>query len=132
MLAGELGFEPRQTESESVVLPLHHSPILKQLHILKRNTCSSRDGSGGACASVRPSTRKLPALASAREWGSCHWTAGRPPSSRASSSEVDTGSRQENASNQEAGAPFRFNRNGKGSSHSPDARAAPPRLSLIH
>jgi transposase-like protein len=27
-LAGELGFEPRQTESESVVLPLHHSPIL--------------------------------------------------------------------------------------------------------
>src|SRR4051794_23233822 len=28
-LAGELGFEPRQTESESVVLPLHHSPIFK-------------------------------------------------------------------------------------------------------
>ena len=26
-LAGELGFEPRQTESESVVLPLHHSPF---------------------------------------------------------------------------------------------------------
>jgi hypothetical protein len=25
-VAGELGFEPRQTESESVVLPLHHSP----------------------------------------------------------------------------------------------------------
>lgn len=25
---GELGFEPRLTESESVVLPLHHSPIL--------------------------------------------------------------------------------------------------------
>jgi hypothetical protein len=31
-------------------------------------------------------------------------------------SEVDTGSRQENASNQESRAPFRFNRNGKGSS----------------
>src|SRR4051812_30578844 len=29
-LAGELGFEPRQTESESVVLPLHHSPIIAQ------------------------------------------------------------------------------------------------------
>jgi hypothetical protein len=29
-LAGELGFEPRQTESESVVLPLHHSPIITQ------------------------------------------------------------------------------------------------------
>src|SRR5690349_10928332 len=28
---------------------------------------------------------------------------------------MDTGSRQENASNQESRAPFRFNRNGKGS-----------------
>ena len=26
-MAGGLGFEPRQTESESVVLPLHNSPI---------------------------------------------------------------------------------------------------------
>src|ERR1700722_17592808 len=37
-LAGELGFEPRQTESESVVLPLHHSPP-KQLilqHFLRK------------------------------------------------------------------------------------------------
>src|SRR5882757_4254877 len=34
---------------------------------------------------------------------------------RAFSSEVDTGSRQENASKQESGAPFRFHRNGKGS-----------------
>jgi len=33
---------------------------------------------------------------------------------KAFSSEVETGSRQENASNQESGAPFRFNRNGKG------------------
>src|ERR1700675_1569623 len=29
-MAGELGFEPRQTESESVVLPLHHSPRIAQ------------------------------------------------------------------------------------------------------
>ena len=36
--------------------------------------------------------------------------------SRAFSSEVDAGSRQENASNQKSGAPIRFNRNGKGSS----------------
>jgi hypothetical protein len=36
--------------------------------------------------------------------------------SRAFSSEVDTGSREENASKQETRAPFRFNRNGKGSS----------------
>jgi hypothetical protein len=35
---------------------------------------------------------------------------------KASSSEVDTGSRQENASNQKSRAPFRFNRNGKGPS----------------
>ncbi|TDM67962.1 hypothetical protein CEF00_13095 [Lactobacillus crispatus] len=34
---------------------------------------------------------------------------------RAFSSEVDTGSRQENASKQESRAPFRFYRNGKGS-----------------
>src|SRR5258706_10927399 len=33
---------------------------------------------------------------------------------RAFSSEVETGSRQENASNQESRAPFRFYRNGKG------------------
>ena len=32
MVAGELGFEPRQTESEFVVLPLHHSPIIAQRH----------------------------------------------------------------------------------------------------
>jgi phosphoenolpyruvate-protein phosphotransferase (PTS system enzyme I) len=35
--------------------------------------------------------------------------------SRAFSSEMETGSRQENASNQESSAPFRFYRNGKGS-----------------
>jgi hypothetical protein len=35
---------------------------------------------------------------------------------KAFSSEVDTGSRQENALNHESGAPFRLNRNGKGSS----------------
>jgi hypothetical protein len=35
---------------------------------------------------------------------------------RAFSSEVDTGSREENASKQESRAPFRFHRNGKGSS----------------
>jgi len=34
---------------------------------------------------------------------------------RAFSSEVGTGSRQENASNRKSGAPFRLNRNGEGS-----------------
>src|SRR5882762_2312170 len=38
------------------------------------------------------------------------------PPNRAFSSEVDAGSREENASKQKDRAPFRFNRNGKGSS----------------
>src|SRR5207249_11557398 len=38
---------------------------------------------------------------------------------RAFFSEVGTGSRQENASNQKSRAPFRFNRNGKGSRRAP-------------
>ncbi|MVT68402.1 hypothetical protein GPL21_25220 [Bradyrhizobium pachyrhizi] len=37
------------------------------------------------------------------------------PTARAFSSEVDTGSREENASKQESRAPFRFDRNGKSS-----------------
>src|SRR6202023_4012906 len=40
------------------------------------------------------------------------------------SSEVDTGSRQENASNQESRAPFRFHRNRKGSSAFPPRAAS--------
>jgi AraC family transcriptional regulator len=56
---------------------------------------------------------------------------------RAVSSQVDSGSRQENASKQEARAPFRFNRNGKGSrSEGPKVgrRFAEDRitLSLVH
>ena len=27
------GFEPRQTESKSVVLPLHHNPIIAQISL---------------------------------------------------------------------------------------------------
>jgi hypothetical protein len=41
--------------------------------------------------------------------------ADRERPARAFSSEVETGSRKENASKQESRAPFRFNRNGKGS-----------------
>src|SRR3954454_4799950 len=40
LMAGELGFEPRQTESESVVLPLHHSPIIP----LKIKSLAGPDG----------------------------------------------------------------------------------------
>jgi hypothetical protein len=39
----------------------------------------------------------------------------RPAKPKALSSEVGAGSRQENASNKEIEPPFRFNRNGKGS-----------------
>jgi len=46
--------------------------------------------------------------------------------SRAFSSEVETGSRKENASNQESRAPFRFNRNGNGSSPRFSRRLAAP------
>ena len=36
-MAAELGFEPRQTESESVVLPLHNSAInIKLLYTLSQ------------------------------------------------------------------------------------------------
>src|SRR5471030_2008734 len=44
---------------------------------------------------------------------------GRSAGGRAFSSEVGTGSRQENTSNQESRAPFRFHRNGKGSGARP-------------
>ena len=45
---------------------------------------------------------------------------------RAFSSEVETGSRQENASNQKSGAPFRFHRNGRGSSLRTKTKKAQP------
>ena len=31
--AGGLGFEPRQAESESAVLPLHHPPVWDELSV---------------------------------------------------------------------------------------------------
>ncbi len=34
------GFEPRQTESKSVVLPLHHNPIFHPLFVWE---CKNRD-----------------------------------------------------------------------------------------
>jgi hypothetical protein len=45
---------------------------------------------------------------------------------KAFSSEVETGSRQENASKQESRAPFRFNRNGKSSSVRASRRGCVP------
>ena len=72
-LAGELGFEPRQTESESVVLPLHHSPRvlnnIRDLTGILRVLASDQAKSGAE--RPRRSTRSLPALASARRWAWC-------------------------------------------------------------
>src|SRR5215472_11754368 len=64
-LAGEPGFEPRQTESESVVLPLHHSPTAfsEQIQYLIEVSGSGVDTLVGSPA-PRPSTRYLRALAS--------------------------------------------------------------------
>jgi hypothetical protein len=75
-VAGELGFEPRQTESESVVLPLHHSP---KSH---NNINALTAGCGGprrlrkSIQAWRRSTSSIPGLASARG------EAGVPPSRR--------------------------------------------------
>ena len=64
-MAGELGFEPRQTESESVVLPLHHSPKLpSNLKSLRRVPAIAGEGSLLDPLAEGPSTRQGPALAS--------------------------------------------------------------------
>jgi hypothetical protein len=93
VVAGEPGFEPRQTESESVVLPLHHSPIITQTHQWFK-WMSGQSAGAGSCKSplslVRRSTRSVRALASAEEaafsgegsaWGRRRLRAG-PPSGR--------------------------------------------------
>ena len=38
-MAGEQGFEPRQTESESVVLPLHNSPSDECYYTTYKSVC---------------------------------------------------------------------------------------------
>ena len=64
-LAGELGFEPRQTESESVVLPLHHSPkLLSSLKSLRHVPAIAGKETLLDPPAERPSTRQGPALAS--------------------------------------------------------------------
>src|SRR5437868_10152061 len=60
---------------------------------------------------VRPHCGPNPTL-----WRQADMTGARPALTRAFSSEVATGSREENASKQKSGTPFRFNRNGKGTS----------------
>jgi antitoxin (DNA-binding transcriptional repressor) of toxin-antitoxin stability system len=62
-------------------------------------------GGGRTMARVKP-VRKSQALSK---------VSGTAKAAKAFSSEVDTGSREENASKQQSRAPFRFYRNGKGS-----------------
>ncbi|QOZ19594.1 hypothetical protein XI02_34485 [Bradyrhizobium sp. CCBAU 21365] len=52
------------------------------------------------------------------------------PTARAFSSEVDTGSREENASKQESRTPFRFHRNGKSSSWPQNCKFLAPSAAL--
>ncbi len=69
-VAGELGFEPRQTESESVVLPLHHSPteLLNKSNNLLNYPAMGREAIGKiAVRGDDRSTRYLRGLASARQ-----------------------------------------------------------------
>src|SRR3954454_18381924 len=61
-VAGELGFEPRQTESESVVLPLHHSPTTPEAYAIFLRFIVRIKNSG---AGVGSSTSSVPGLASA-------------------------------------------------------------------
>src|ERR1700743_344116 len=50
-LAGELGFEPRQTESESVVLPFPHSPIIRSE--INKLYCLPDEGRAGFAKTLR-------------------------------------------------------------------------------
>src|SRR5665213_3171143 len=72
ILAGELGFEPRQTESESVVLPLHHSPKFalqnQWLVLFARRHSVAAAGFGDKPAGLAPFYCSARALASARRW----------------------------------------------------------------
>jgi hypothetical protein len=67
VLAGELGFEPRQTESESVVLPLHHSPKFdNNINALTAYILRGRPRRMRQSVQVwRRSTSSIPGLASA-------------------------------------------------------------------
>src|SRR5580704_5956059 len=66
-VAGELGFEPRQTESESVVLPLHHSPKLSQdINDIRDRLTAVGEHSRMSPWHRGPSTRSIPLLASTR------------------------------------------------------------------
>jgi hypothetical protein len=53
-MAGELGFEPRLTESESAVLPLNYSP---KAFDLPRLFCVTQKGAGLRIASLYVSKR---------------------------------------------------------------------------
>src|SRR6266851_236225 len=74
-LAGELGFEPRQTESESVVLPLHHSPRvlnnIRDLTGILRVLASAQAKSRAKTPSVAPFYSFPPGLGKRAEMAWC-------------------------------------------------------------
>ncbi len=93
------------------------SPVSSDLGYMPgfKDSMTSRSDRG-ACvlppAAIRPGQAALDRCARGCRPGQTRCTAVRL---KAFSSEVETGSRQEDASNQESRAPFRFYRNGKGS-----------------
>ncbi len=80
-LAGELGFEPRQTESESVVLPLHHSPRvlnnIRDLTGILRVLASDQAKSRAKTPSVAPFYSFPPGLGKRAEMGLVRGVAAR-------------------------------------------------------
>src|SRR5258708_5999165 len=80
--------------------------VQKRLHEVHRQTAGLRDS--------RPDLRRSWDVKAGRAIAG-RTVAGDRRGPRAFSSEVGTGSREENALKQKTRAPFRFNRNGKGS-----------------
>ncbi len=80
-VAGELGFEPRQTESESVVLPLHHSPILpsrfKHLRFCGAGAAGELQIPAEACAVLPAQSRPWQARGDTALVRELRWSAAR-------------------------------------------------------
>ena len=51
---GLLGFEPRQTESKSVVLPLHHNPMVKSAAKIRFKPFSAKRNLNGELIQISP------------------------------------------------------------------------------
>ena len=101
--------------SRAQVSMMRPSPHARAMESIVRDLIGTRDGATYFAERVWNVSMRY-------DLGEAHALVGRSvpdfelmDGARAFSSEVDTGSREENASKQKPGAPFRFHRNGKGS-----------------